>query len=227
MNSASEIAKLNAYLPEVLEIDGVVSAIVWEPTSEDMDEMPGVRPQLMVEASRSARGGNPSNVKADVSTAWLEQVSDGSGEYGPCWAWSVKEGARELWQRSQKTPRRGGPHAGRISASKAKPTKMKLADLEKKIQQLVKDAVLAPGTAIYLADDAEGNPTSNYRLDVHRYREHGRPRTEAGRAELATEEAAEAELVRLAGEIGTVTRDGDGSGEYGPITCYAVTINKP
>lgn len=93
MNASSEIAKLNAYLPEVLKIDGVASAIVWDPTAEDMEEMPGVRPQLMVEAYRSARGGNPTDVKIDVSAAWLAQVSDGSGECGPCWAWSVKEGA--------------------------------------------------------------------------------------------------------------------------------------
>lgn len=98
-----------------------------------------------------------------------------------------------------------------------------LLAIEKKIKQLVSDVVLAPGTAIYLADDADGNPTSNYRIDIHRYRENARTLNEAGRAELAAEDAAVGELVNLAGEIGTVTRDGDGSGEYGPITCYAVT----
>ena len=103
-----------------------------------------------------------------------------------------------------------------------KTNRIPLVALEMKIQQLVSVGVLAPGTAVYLAED--GNPTNSYRLDIHRYRENARTLNEAGRAELATEDAAEAELVKIAGEIGTTTRDGDGSGEYGPITCYAIAL---
>ncbi len=85
----SSYGKLKAHLDEVLKIDGVASAFIWEPSPEEMEEMPVLRTQLVVEAYRTARGGNPSNVKADVSTAWLEQVSEGSGECGPSWAWQL------------------------------------------------------------------------------------------------------------------------------------------
>ena len=105
-----------------------------------------------------------------------------------------------------------------------KTNRIPLVALEMKIQQLVSGVVLAPGTAVYLAEAEDGNPTNSYRLDIHRYRENARTLNEAGRAELATEDAAEAELVKIAGEIGTTTRDSDGSGEYGPITCYAITL---
>ncbi len=84
-----ESAKLNAYLPSVVTIDGVASASIWTPSATDLADNPDWRPQLMVEAYRSARGGNPSSVQADIVTPWLELVSDGSGELGPCWAWSV------------------------------------------------------------------------------------------------------------------------------------------
>lgn len=105
-----------------------------------------------------------------------------------------------------------------------KNNRIPLVALEMKIQQHVKNVVLAPGTSVYLAEDEDGNPLLEYRLDIHRYRENARTLNEAGRAELATEDAAEAELVNFAEEIGTVTRDGDGSGDYGPITSYAIKL---
>jgi hypothetical protein len=86
-------------------------------------------------------------------------------------------------------------------------------------RRYVQACLLAPGTGLFERDDELGGLLC---LQVERYREHGRTYTDAGRAELAAEEAAERKLVIMVAQLGTVTLDGEGSGQYGRIRTWRI-----
>jgi hypothetical protein len=106
--SASEIKILEKIATEMRTIDGVASVTVWEPTEDEREQFP--RPQIMVNVYSMARGGNPSAVKIELSDPTIKEVSEGSWENGPCWAFELKDPAAVA------LGRKGGTVGGKASS---------------------------------------------------------------------------------------------------------------
>ena len=91
-----------------------------------------------------------------------------------------------------------------------------------------KAMLIPPGSVASVCDDtgsldSEGSPVEGaprLMIDIQEWREGTKPLTEKGRAEMAAESAAIERILNVARKHCTVERTGDGSGEYGPITCY-------
>lgn len=94
------------------------------------------------------------------------------------------------------------------------------------ISQMKKQNLLADGSAFFIGEDGgisddEATAGSPICMNIEMYREGARPLTEKGRLELATEERAHAEIIKIAEMMGfKVSRSGDGSGSFGTVFCY-------
>lgn len=93
MITDTTLARLEAACVYAASLDAVASALVWNPTPEEIADYAAdgitLHPRLQMTVWRSER--NPSDTKWDIEGRFgLNCVSDGSATLGPCYEFEVR-----------------------------------------------------------------------------------------------------------------------------------------